>query len=286
MNLYPWDQYGDSVAYAVYDGKQVGYIETDRAASWNGTADSLVVLHQKGAVASSIIYAIDAEQQAGYILSTDFQVRASVWSGTPDSRVDIHPDIATDSIALGVNAGQQVGFAEIADKYHASLWSGTAESWIDLNPANSTRSSAQAVYAGQQVGYAVVGAQHAGIWSGTAASWIDLNPAGATTSSAQDVFNGQQVGYAIINNQTHAGLWSGTSESWEDLSLVLGDSWNYSVAEGIWSDETTLYVVGYGRNTDAQRDEALLWTRPIPAPGAAALLVGGLFAAGGRRRRS
>ena len=44
------------------------------------------------------------------------------------------------------------------------------------------------------------------------------------------------------------------------------------------------YISGYGLNTITNRDEALIWTRPIPAPGAAVLLgLAGLMAA--RRRR-
>jgi uncharacterized protein (TIGR03382 family) len=45
-----------------------------------------------------------------------------------------------------------------------------------------------------------------------------------------------------------------------------------------------MYISGYGYNLLTQSTEALLWTQPIPAPGAAVVLgLGGLVAA--RRRR-
>jgi len=80
-------------------------------------------------------------------------------------------------------------------------------------------------------------------------------------------------------------VWSGTAASWEDLSVALTGSWVHTRAEGIWSDEAMLYVVGSGMNLGTNRWEALLWTRPVPAPSALLLQsLGGLIAA--RRRRS
>jgi hypothetical protein len=97
----------------------------------------------------------------------------------------------------------------------------------------------------------------------------------------------QQVGDAVFNGIAHAGLWSGTAGSWEDLSLALPggpSSWHNTQARSIWSDANTLYIAGDGFNVAAGQDEALLWTRPVPAPG-----TGVLFGLGGlvftRRRR-
>lgn len=125
---------------------------------------------------------------------------------------------------------------------------------------------------------------HAGLWSGTAASWVDLHPAGSESSQAFGTSGTQQVGYAVIGGMTHAGLWGGTAESWEDLSLALTGSWSNTSANGIWSDGLFTYVVGNGNNLETGITEALLWTRPVPAPGAALLLaLGGRWPA--RRRR-
>jgi hypothetical protein len=48
------------------------------------------------------------------------------------------------------------------------------------------------------------------------------------------------------------------------LSLSLNGAWGETVARSIWSDESTIYVAGYGDNKSTLRTEALLWTRPIP----------------------
>ena len=64
----------------------------------------------------------------------------------------------------------------------------------------------------------------------------------------------------------HASLWHGTAASWVDLSLDLTGSWRDTFARSIWSDGTTLFIVGEGINVAANRTEALLWTRPVPEP--------------------
>jgi hypothetical protein len=69
-----------------------------------------------------------------------------------------------------------------------------------------------------------------------------------------------------------------------DLHALLPSNYNYSEARSVWSDGVNTYVSGIGANATTGDFEALLWTQPIPAPGAVALLgLGGLFAA--RRRR-
>jgi hypothetical protein len=60
-----------------------------------------------------------------------------------------------------------------------------------------------------------------------------------------------------------AGLWTGTAASWEALPSPPTGSWAHTYAYGIWSDGTTLFIVGTGRPTSTGRDEALLWTRPV-----------------------
>jgi hypothetical protein len=167
----------------------------------------------------------------------------------------------------------------------ASLWSGTADSWVDLNPAGSTESSAYAASGGQQAGQAQVGGVYrASLWSGTADSWVDLNPAGSSESSAYAASAGQQVGGAFVNDAWRASLWSGTADSWVDLHAFLPAGFAFSYATGISSDGVNMYVAGYGFNSVTSLEETLLWTQPIPAPGAAVVLgLGGLVAA--RRRR-
>ena len=160
-------------------------------------------------------------------------------------------------------------------------------SWTvtNLHPAGATSSSAWAASGNQQAGRASVdGVQHASLWSGTAASWVDLNPAGATESVAWAASGNQQAGRASVGGTWRASLWSGTAESWVDLHSLLSEEFSYSQAYGISTDGINLYVVGHGWNTIMNREEALLWTQPIPTPGAAALLGLGALVASRRRR--
>jgi hypothetical protein len=156
----------------------------------------------------------------------------------------------------------------------------------NLNPAGSMQSEAFAASGGQQAGRAAVGGiRHAGLWSGSAASWVDLHPAGATLSEAYAVSGGQQAGIAAVGGAVRASLWSGTAASWVDLHAFLPAGFTSSRALGISTDGAYTYIAGYGFNTVTNRDEALLWTQPIPTPASAALLaLGGLVAA--RRRRA
>lgn len=120
------------------------------------------------------------------------------------------------------------------------------------------------------------------------ASWTVtvLHPTGASESVAQGANGTQQVGSAIVGGVAHASLWNGTAASWVDLSAFLPPGFGDNVALGISSDGANIYITGYGFNTVTSRNEALLWTQPIPEPGSVVLLgLGGLMAVGVRRRR-
>lgn len=286
-NLHPEDDiWTQSYALGVAGRQQVGYVyysgmnapvSLQRACLWSGSAESIVLL----ADAQSSALATTGAHQVGWVSVGRTGLHASLWGGTPGSRVDLHPSGASSSIASGIHGNQQVGTSD----GHAGLWHGTAESWVDLHPAGATSSDAVGTTGARQVGVAVLsGQRHAGIWSGSAASWVDLNPTGATESSASGIFDDWQVGYASFIDGAHAGIWNGSAASWEDLSLSLAGSWSETFATAIWSDGLTLSVSGYGYNLSSERTEALLWTRPVPAPSAFAVLgLGGLVAA--RRRR-
>ena len=152
--------------------------------------------------------------------------------------------------------------ATVGGAVHASLWSGTPGSWVDLNPAGATSSIAYAVHAGRQAGQAAIGGEtHAGEWSGTASSWIDRHPTGATLSVVRGMDAAGMAGYADFSGVRRAGAWVGST--WDDLSLALSGSWGDTQARGIWSDATTIYVVGWGFNNSTAQTEALMWTRAI-----------------------
>lgn len=227
-------------------------------------------------------FAAGGGQQAGYA-SVGGLARASLWNGTAASWVDLSPTGSTESRAFAVGDGQQAGYAIVGGVSRAGLWSGTAASWVDLNPVGAQYSVANAVSGGQQAGWVVVGGMgRASLWSGTAASWVDLAPVGASSSAVNAVGGGQQVGVAYFGGRARAGLWSGTASSWVDLSSFLPVGFTDTYATGISSDGVNIFISGYG--TNATGVQALLWTQPIPGPGAVALLgLGGLLTT--RRRR-
>lgn len=293
----PSPGFNNSVAYGAWGDHQVGYIGNGstvyRAALWNGPANPVVDLHPGGTYSTA--FAVHGNQQVGAVTlgSSD---RASIWTGSAASWQNVHPAAFASSSSLsGTSGDQQVGQARLlSGGFVASLWTGTAESWVDLNPVEGLESQANGVSGGQQVGMVRVidGAPgqdlHASLWSGTADSWVDLHPdLGPDNggSEAYSVFDGQQVGMVAVGFWSHASLWSGSADSWVDLHLLLPDEFLSSTARSIWSDGAFTYIAGYGYNTTTNREEALLWSQPVPAPGAAALLsLGGLLAP--RRRRT
>ncbi len=256
--------------YATRSGKQVGIAEVggwNHASVWSSAAGSWQDIHptsQQPTPVLSQAHGVDGIQVVGVTTqAVGAQNHAALWNGAVWT--DLHPAGALWSWARDVHNGQQVGWTSANGADHASLWTGTALSWVDLSPAESTGSFANSVHAGHQAGSASFGGfSHAGWWSGTASSWIDLHPAGATDSSAGSIYGQRQAGSAIIGGVRCAGYWTGTSASWVNLSALLAGSWGNAFARGIWDDGTTLYVAGYARNLATNRDEAILWTRPVP----------------------
>jgi hypothetical protein len=125
------------------------------------------------------------------------------------------------------------------------------------------------------------------VWSGNAATWIDLHPAGAGASAAMCISGSTIAGWVRTGSESgpvHAGVWEGVSATWFDLHSLLPEEFGDSEARAVSSDGSYVYVTGWGIIRDTDQIEALLWTRPIPAPSTAALLgIGALLAT--RRRR-
>lgn len=69
--------------------------------------------------------------------------------------VDLHPAGATDSEAVAVSGGQQVGSvrSSAGSPEHASVWSGSAASWVDLHPVDAAWSRATGLDDGRPVGF-------------------------------------------------------------------------------------------------------------------------------------
>src|SRR5437879_6365837 len=112
--------------------------------------------------------------------------------------IDLNPSGFSESQALGVSGGQQVGYGvtTVGGDFHALLWTGTATNFVDLNGGFSG-SRANAVSGGQQVGAgegpSTGGNGHALLWAGTAVSVMDLNPSGLSGYTAAGA-SGSQAG--------------------------------------------------------------------------------------------
>lgn len=272
-----------SEAYAASGASQVGYAHfgaTTKASLWTGTSASWVDLHPTGI--GSIAYGVSGGTQVGAVYASS-TVFASLWTGTAASWVNLNPGAATESVAYAADGGTQVGYARMGNS-RAGLWTGTAASWVDLHPGGASDSVAFAVSGSNQGGHALVGgAWHASLWSGTSASWVDLHPLGATTSTVSGVLGPYQVGGAIFSGAQRASLWTGTAGSWVDLHAFLPAGFTHSVAKAIATDGVNVYIIGAGRNVG--RDEALIWTQPVPEPGTMAVLALGVAALAAKRRR-
>lgn len=248
-----------------------GQPNVNHAVLWNGTASSMADLGVGTALA------IRDGQQVGSANN-----HAALWTGTAESLVDLNPARWTQSIALGVKGGQQVGVAtrQVActgnkgrcgggggtrTEIHPFLWYGSAESAVDLTPLTLGFGAGQVFGTDgtQQVGfgYTIIGVNafggpYAVLWSGTAESAVNLNPPGSIASQANAVSGGQQVGYDFYPR--HALLWRGSAESVVDLHPTAG----FTSSEATATNGTQQAGYGYNGNDNSQgqRSHALVWS--------------------------
>jgi hypothetical protein len=256
-----------SYCYSAAGTQQVGYCSFgggNHACVWNGTAASFVDLAPAGAITS---YAMGAygTKQVGYVYSGTND-HAVLWSGSAASMVDLHPAGAAQSLAYGGGGTHQVGEAQIGGVYQAVMWSGTAASMVNLNPSGSSTSRATAATDTKQVGFATLSnVKHAGFWTGSAASFVDLHPAGSPASECLGAMDKYQVGDFYSGNAPHACVWTGTAASMVDLHAKLPANYSRSVANSMSTDGVKEYIVGTARNGTTNKDEAVMWSRLVPA---------------------
>lgn len=262
VNLHPA---GASESFA-FDGagtKQSGFViisGAERAALWSGTAASFVNLHPAAAIESYVV-AIDTATQAGYVNIAGVE-RACLWSGTAASFVDLHPTGASESVARNVLGAKQVGYAVYAGNAHAALWTGTAASFVDLHPAGAVDSVINVLTATKQGGYASFGDEpHAGMWSGTAGSFIDLHPGDYPESYLSDMTDSIQAGSFTEGEDRRACYWTGTAGSMVNLHALLPAGYKASVAHGISTDGSFIYITGVAQETSSQLYRAVVWKR-------------------------
>lgn len=263
------------------------------AAIWSSTPASMVNIQPSGGgyepVSSAV--AIEGDLQTGYYAYTSEPSTpgAARWNGSAASYAGLATPGLTSRCGLGTDGSSIVGRAAGSGGFHATLWTFGPTAFVDLNPAGSTSSEAYDVEGNIQVGYADLnGGSHAAIWSGTAASVVDMNPVGATTSVLRGADDSYQVGSATFpGSSSNAGIWSGTAGSFLNLHALLAPgAYSSSQANGVWTDGTTIKVVGTAFNTGLARSEAVLWTVTVPEPATLSLLsaIGLVGACLGRRR--
>lgn len=280
----------ESMVYSTDGSIQAGYARISnvfRACLWTGDAGSRVDLHPTGA-SQSFAYAAGGGKQGGSVATN--MIRASLWSGVANGWIDLSPSGSTHAEvrAISPDGSRQGGFARFLGVFRAGFWAGSAGSWIDLHPSGSFESSqVSAIDNSSQAGSvteAGTGRTRASLWNGDTDLRIDLNPSGAIFSSVQGVGDGMQVGIATVGGVVRASLWTGTADSWEDLHTYLPAGYSGSHAYGIASDGVNYLVAGLAVNAATGKSEAVLWKRPIPAPGSAVLA--GLAGLAAVRRRA
>lgn len=244
-NLHP-DGARQSRALAASGSVQAGsatFSGNSRAGSWTGSAESWDPINNPFASISSETLGIYVDEGVGFLQALEGANQAMRYD---DGGVtSLHPDGATQSVASGVSADQQSGYAVFGGVSHAGLWRGTAGSWVDLHPAGAMHSVAEATNGTKQAGYVEIAERlHASLWSGTRESWVDLSPAGSTGSVVYGISGSQQVGYAVIDGVTCAGLWQETRESWINLAPDLA---TFSFAHATNGTQQVGYVVLEGQ---------------------------------------
>ncbi len=269
-DLHPADAI-ESRAGRFREGLLLGVVEParfeSRAVLWPDGLAPLIDITPPETTRAIVADVLDGNP-VGWVRIAGFD-RASVWEGLTTAWTDLTPPEAESAKVNNAHNGQLVGEVRIDRVAHAALWEGDGSSWTNLNPPGAEGSVVVGVHNGQQVGALVFPGDitRAALWRGTAESWVDLTPPGADFANAGDTFAGWQVGYVRLegpgSRYHRASLWNGTADSWEDLSVELPGAWLNTYAIEVWADAGTLYVVGWGYNLDTDRNEALLWTRPL-----------------------
>jgi hypothetical protein len=222
-------------------------------------------------------------QQAGYAIFGNHH--AAVWSGTAASFVDLNPAGASFSEARATDGTHQGGNYWVGSLAHAALWSGSAASLVDLHPAGAFESEVWGMAPGEQAGWYELpsGIAHAALWHGTAASLVDLNPTAQYGSELLADCGVAQVGWAGLPGGIVAGVWFGTASSFVPLPSLPG--YDQPTADAVSVFNGMLYVGGYAFNLQTGRNEAILWTGPVPAPGVLSVLAAAGIGAMRRRPR-
>ena len=265
FSLHPQSGYPSSWIRGAYANQQVGVLGTkqgDRAAVWNGTAQSYVDLHPPEAFQSAA-FATDGVSQVGSVIFEGGVTHGARWNST-NAWTNLTPSGFLGSGAYTVDAGLAGGSVRIPTGYrHASVWSGGASSWRDLHPPTLLADSE--IY-GIRNGTAVGMVNYkAALWDINSAAITDLHPAGAYSSSAWAIQGENIVGSAMFIGPHHAICWTGSQHSVVDLHQFLEPTFYASEALAVTSNAEGIYVIGYARDYQDTM-HAVLWINSVPEP--------------------
>ncbi len=216
------ESYGSVVGVA---GSLIVGAVGDFAAVWTSPTATPTILHPADpSYLLSRTTATSDSQQVGWVQRQvapfTFVTHAALWSGTASSFVELTTGSFDESIALGVDAGVQVGSADI----------------VVFDPqTNENYAARRAVW-----------------WAGTAASQTPLAYLGPVTgnSRATDIHRGVIVGYMA----SRATVWAGPDFARvTDLHALLPGNSPYSRANSVWVEGDTVYIGGESSN------HAVLW---------------------------
>jgi hypothetical protein len=237
---------------------------------WNQDGTQVTVIPPPAGYSEADGYGGTDTQQVG-VVHDDNGGYPALWSGTAASFVNLLPAGYTDGGAYAADGNQQAGDVYDGNNDFAALWTGTAQSFVNLHPQTGgwTDSQVNAAGGGHQAGSVSTSTppytDHACVWSGTAASFVDLHPASSpdfTDSYATGISQTVVCGNAYSQTSAdHAVVWTSLSPaSLFDLSTVLPASYDGCEANGVWTDGSTIRVVGSAYNNDTGNDEAIVWT--------------------------
>jgi hypothetical protein len=262
-----------SDAFDILNDDIVGHDETEHATLWRSLGKSRIDLHPGQYFSSVAAAIDDGKQYGWVTDNTSNHLEHAVaWSGSSESVVSLERVGIARSAVFASQAGLQVGFGATAihQSFQAMLWHGSAESGQLIGPASARWSRATGTDGSDIVGIAnFVEYPRAWLWRQDGKEQIDLHPPWAISSEARGTIAGFQVGViGLPNSAVHATVWRGSAESAVSLHQFLPTEFQspfhrYSFAYGanVWNGR--VYIVGHAQNASAQY-VPVLWVGPVP----------------------
>lgn len=267
--LYPISS-GDTVFVSTPTGVSAG-TTGGNAAIWSSSG--VVTQLNPALLPSTVTLSEGASTDGTYVVGDGRNGQAGnpqalVWNTVTNGVNSLAPSGSNSSIALGVAAGQVVGWARYTsptngqNENHGMLWTQTGSVWTttDLTPSSipgahfsPIQAQVLATDGSRQVGWADV---FAALWTGTASSFENLGPTNLSFASSEAVqLSGSQiVGIGFLaSGANHPLLWTGVNTTPTDL-LPSG-------VNSAWVNYTNgSQQVGYAVNNQTGTPYAMVWS--------------------------